>query len=141
MDSSPPSPSPLPPPEALRPEDERLYATLIHLSSLLWFFSLPGVLGALILWLLKRERSEFVDRHGKQAMNFQLTIFLVMAAVSLFAVLSVVLSFLGGFLFFLPLWGGVIALFVVQLVLGIQAAIVASRGEYYQYALCFQFFR
>ncbi len=32
----------------------------------------------LIFWTMNKDKSEFIDRHGKQAINFQLSIFLYM---------------------------------------------------------------
>src|SRR5689334_11614434 len=53
-----------PPPTHYAPtQDERTMAMLIWLLGLL-----SGWLGPLIIWLIKREQSKFIDFHGKQSL-------------------------------------------------------------------------
>src|SRR6266851_1035842 len=49
-------------------KDERSTAMLIHLLSIF-----TGFIGPLILWLMKRKESRFVDHHGKEALNLIIT--------------------------------------------------------------------
>ncbi len=51
--------------------DEKLLAALIYVTS---FFA--PVLGPLIIWLLKREESSFIDYHGKEYLNFMISYFI-----------------------------------------------------------------
>ena len=52
-------------------------ATLLQLSALTqYFFPLGNLIFPALLWSLKRNESEFVDYNGKQAINFQLSLFL-----------------------------------------------------------------
>ena len=52
-------------------------AALTHLSTLSKFiFPLGNFIMPLILWTLNKEKSDFIDKHGKQAINFQLSILL-----------------------------------------------------------------
>lgn len=51
--------------------DETVFAMLVHVLSLF-----TGVFGPLVIWLLKRDRSSFVDAHGREAINFQITLYL-----------------------------------------------------------------
>jgi uncharacterized Tic20 family protein len=108
--------------EVLHSQD-RTWGMLCHLSALAGYL-LPGgnFLGPLIVWLLKKEESAFVDHHGRESLNFQIsvTLYLVVAAVLSCAVIGFVL---------LP----VIAL--AALVLTIVASISASGGDEYQYPL------
>lgn len=61
--------------------DERSWAVLTHLSALLgYFFPFGGIIGPLIFWSIKKETSEFVNAHGRSAVNFHLTWTLVTAA-------------------------------------------------------------
>lgn len=46
-------------------DDERLFGMLIYLTSFFAAFFAP-----LIIWLIKREHSQFVDRIGKDYLNF-----------------------------------------------------------------------
>lgn len=53
---------------------ERNLSAIIHGSTLTRFFIPFGqFLLPLILWLSNRNQSEFVDYHGKQALNFQIS--------------------------------------------------------------------
>ncbi len=52
--------------------DDKLWALLAHLS----YFVL-GVFGPLIIWLVKRDDSEFVEDQAKEALNFQLSVVIV----------------------------------------------------------------
>ena len=102
--------------------DERTYALLLHLSP----FVAP-IFGPLIMWLIKRGESDFIDHHGKEAMNFGLT--MVIAVI-----VSVVLVFvLVGILLLL-------ALSAVGLIFPIIAAVAANRGERYRYPGVIRFF-
>ena len=148
----PANPTPTPPPPAgpqttpqgaaidQREKDSRLWATLCHLSALAgfvtlggsWFFApLVGLgffLGPLVVWLLKRHDVPFVDEQGKEAVNFQLTMFItfVIAAVLLIALIGFVL---------LP------ALAILDVVLLIIAAVKANDGEHYRYPFAIRFIK
>ena len=52
-------------------------ATFIHLSTFSRFIIPFGnFIGPIILWASNKEKSEFIDEHGKQAINFQISILL-----------------------------------------------------------------
>ena len=52
--------------------DERTWAALAHASTLLNFVvGMGGTIGAGLIWLIKREESEWVAFHGLQALVFQ----------------------------------------------------------------------
>ncbi len=53
-------------------DQERIYATWIHFSGL--FIPVGNFLIPMILWLLKRGESHYIDQQGREVMNFQLTI-------------------------------------------------------------------
>lgn len=100
-----------------------------HLSSLLtWFVGIPGIAGALTFWLLGKERSALVDDHGKEAINFQLTVLVALIGGSIAGVVT--LGF--GLLVIVPAWivGGILAL-----IWQIQGAMAASRGQSYRYPM------
>ena len=102
-------------------KDERTWSVVAHLSALCaLFIPLGHLLGPLVVWLIKRGEMPMVDRHGKEALNFQITVTLA--------------SFVCGLLFFVGI--GVILLFVLLVadaVLVIMAAMKASRGEAFSY--------
>ncbi|HVR73197.1 MAG TPA: DUF4870 domain-containing protein [Planctomycetota bacterium] len=136
------TPSPPAPPPPLRPEDERLLATLIHLCGLLWVLGIPGIVGVLLIWLLKRDQSAFVDHHGKEATNFQISLLVYGVAIAGVAVIGFVLTIvLVGFLLFIPAILASVALVILQVVTAILGAIEANRGGYYRYPLTIRFIR
>ena len=104
-------------------KDERTWSVVVHLSALSALIIPFGhVLGPLVIWLIKRADLPMVDRHGKEALNFQITV--------------TIASFLCGLLFFVGI--GLILLFVLLVadaVLVIMAAVKTSRGEAFRYPL------
>lgn len=111
-----------------RPDaDQRTWGMFCHLAALSAFFSGIGfVLGPLIVWLIKRDEMPFVDDQGKEALNFNITVFIVAAVLWLFALVTLGI----GLLIVVPLW---IVIGLVWLIVTIVAAIKANEGEYYRY--------
>ena len=109
--------------------DERMWAMLTHLSALTGLFTVIGSLAApLIVWQIQKDKSAFVDYHGKEAVNFNITM-AIAAGVS--------------FLLFLLLIGFVLVWLVgaVWLIFTIVAAIKANNGEYYRYPVTIRFIK
>ena len=101
---------------------ERNWGMVCHLSAFVGLIGVPfgNVLGPLVVWLLKRNDSPYVDAQGKESPNFQIS-------MTLYAIVSVILMFvLIGFVLF-PI------LMVAWLVLVIIASVRASSGELYHY--------
>jgi uncharacterized Tic20 family protein len=114
-----------PPPVMNGDKDARTMAMLAHLLGALF-----SVLGSLIIWLMKKDSSPFVDSQGKEAVNFQLTLLIAhVVAYILFAITC-------GFLFFLP-----IITALVQLIMGIIGAMQANNGVEYRYPFCIRFIK
>lgn len=109
--------------------DERTWSIVVHLSALsALFIPLGHLLGPLLIWLIKRGEMPMVDRHGKEALNFQITVTLA--------------SFLCGLLFFAGI--GLTLLFVLLVadaVLVIMAAVKTSRGEAFSYPFTWRLIR
>lgn len=95
--------------------DERTMAMLCHL---LGIFS--GFVGALVIWLIKKDESAFVDDQGKEALNFQIALVIAYSVSALLAFVCI------GFVF-------IIGLAVANIVFCIMGALAASRGELYRY--------
>ena len=54
--------------------DERRWSIVLHVSALAgMIFPFGNVIGPLVLWLIKKPESALVDRHGKAALNFQIS--------------------------------------------------------------------
>lgn len=95
--------------------DDRNLAMLAHLLGIV-----SGFIGALIIWLIKKDQSTFIDEQGKEALNFQIT---VMIGFAIAMVLTVIL--IGALL--------VPVLLIVNLVFCVLAAVAVSKGEHYKY--------
>ncbi|MCC6503888.1 MAG: DUF4870 domain-containing protein [Aquimonas sp.] len=127
----PPPPSPAAPPPAAPPpsdnglpsSEQRQWAMFAHLSALIGLIVPFGnVLGPLVIWLVQKDKMAFVDDQGKEALNFQITVF--GAAVISFFLMFILIGFL---LIFGVALGA--------LVLTIIAAIKANEGVAYRYPL------
>ncbi len=111
------------PPPSMSPADEKLWATLVHLGGL--FF---GFLAPLIGYLILKDRGPFVRAHTAAALNFQLTLLIVMVVGSILSIVIVGIFVL-------------IAAYVLNVVFCIIAAVKANRGEWYTYPLTIPFLR
>lgn len=125
--SSQQPPYQLPPIRPLPPQEERTWGMLCHLSALSAFVTgIGAILGPLIVWLIKKDQSAFVDAQGKESVNFQLSCLLYFIISGL-----LVLVLIG-----IPL---LIALSVFWLVEVIIASVAANNGTYHRYPLCIRF--
>src|ERR1700741_2943483 len=111
-----------PPVSPIASPSTRTWIVLCHASALLglFFHFLGHIFGPLIVWLPKRGESTEIDAHGKESLNFQLSM-LIYDAVAL------ILCFV---LIGIPI---LILLWIVNIVLIIVASIKASEGQLYRY--------
>ncbi len=105
-------------------KDEQNWAMFCHLAALSGFLIPFGnVIGPLIMWLIKKDTMPLVDRHGKEALNFQITVTIAM--------------FISFLLMFVLI--GIILVFVVglgALIMTIMATVKVSNGQLdYRYPL------
>ena len=140
---------------------EKSNSLLIHLSSLshyLFPFAFISILMPLILWQTMKNDSRFIDHHGKEAVNFNLS-FLLYQLLIIFllagSVIGVVLSGMAvdsgsseeilSILF--SSTGVIIAIVLIglfsilKIVFIILAAIKANNGELYRYPMTIRFIR
>jgi len=82
--------------------------------------------GPLILWLVKRDDSPEIDAHGKEALNFQISMLIYNVIAAVFCLVQV------GFVFLAILW-------VLNAVFVIIASIQASDGKFYRYPMTIRF--
>jgi len=146
---------------------EKNIATFTHLSSLTqYFIPFGNYIFPILIWTSKKDESEFVDFHGKQVLNFQLslllyslTLIMIAAPIFIFTVFSNI-SFNSmmnhhDFVFSDFDFGNNIGLITVGMIavllfgllkvaeffLIIYAAIKTSNGEKYQYPLTIPFIK
>jgi uncharacterized Tic20 family protein len=94
---------------------------LCHLLGLFTSF-----IGPLIIWLMKKESSKFIDEQGKEALNFQIT-----------AMLATFCCFIGFCL--APLLIATVQ--ITRIVFSIIASVKSSSGELYRYPVTFRFIK
>jgi uncharacterized Tic20 family protein len=127
-----PSPPPVPPESAeLVPlnADAKNFAMLCHLISLLGPVTGVGhIIGPLVVWLWKRDEHPFIDEHGKESLNFQIS-------MSIYILITFALWC---FLIGIPL---TLLLGVADIVLAIIAGLKAANGEMYRYPMTFRFLK
>ncbi|MEM7622616.1 MAG: DUF4870 domain-containing protein [Planctomycetota bacterium] len=114
-------------------EADRTYAMLLHLS-LLVHLVLPviAIIVPLVMWKSREDRSPFVDDHGREVVNFQITMVLYSVLLPAIATVIVALTCGVGFIL-LPIAVAVpYVLGVVGMILG---AIASNRGEYFRYPM------
>lgn len=104
-------------------KEDKTMGMLIYLLSLF-----TAIIGPLIIWLLKKEESEFIDFHGKEYFNF----FISYSIYSIVA--SVLMLVLIGFIL-LPI------IAVMFFVFTIIAIFKAYNGEYYRFPLIIHFLK
>lgn len=109
--------------------DESTWAILCHASSFASFvIPFGGILGPLIVWLMKRHEYPLVDEQGKESLNFQIT-------MALYSIISLVLILiLIGILLLVAIW-------VLSIILTIVAIVKTSQGEHYRYPLSIRFIK
>ncbi len=86
------------------------------------------LIGPLILWLIKKDESAYLDALGRETINFQLTMLILYAVCGVLTVIVI-----GALL--TPL----VSLF--NLVMIIVAAVKAYEGIIYRYPFCLRFLR
>ncbi|MBT8331385.1 MAG: DUF4870 domain-containing protein [Deltaproteobacteria bacterium] len=84
---------------------------------------LGNFIGPFVVWQLKKNESEFVADQAKEALNFQISLFIYMM-ISAILILIVIGIFL---IFGLMLFG---------LIMVIVAGVKANQGEFYRYPMC-----
>src|SRR5213592_5324422 len=78
----------------------RTWCILAHATALVGFLvPIAGhIVGPLIVWLAKREDSPEIDAHGKESLNFQISMLIYNAIAAVFCLVLI------GFFFLAVLW-------------------------------------
>ena len=117
--------------------DERTWAILAHLSTLVGNFVSAGLLGwvgPLVIYLIYRDKSPFVRNASAGALNFAINLFvysliawffLILGSFLLVLIVPIVFILIGAIMF--------LAISVGAIVVPIIAALKANNGEAYTY--------
>jgi uncharacterized Tic20 family protein len=139
-------------------------ATFIHLSTFSRFvIPFGNFIGPIVLWAANKDKSDFIDQHGKQAINFQISVLLyaiIIGTISVpFFIFKVfrnmdVIDFNGFNSFHINLdqpspllyiGGGLGAIaviaFIIELALIVKASLSARDGQAYKYPFTINFLK
>ncbi len=97
--------------------NDKNIVTITHLGGILFSF-----VPSLVVWLLKKDDSEYIAAQAKEALNFQITLLLAQF------IAYILVFILVGFLLLGIIW-------IFNIVFCIIAAISSSKGEHYRYPL------
>lgn len=100
--------------------EDRMLAAVLYVVSLF-----APIIGPLIIWLLKKDDSAFIDYHGREYFNFFIS-------YTVYSVISGILVFLLVGIFLLWILG------IMALVFTIIAAVKAYEGNEYRFPLVFR---
>ncbi|USN99848.1 MAG: DUF4870 domain-containing protein [Phycisphaeraceae bacterium] len=107
--------------------DERTWATFVHLSILAHtVISGFAIILTIVLWMMKKNESAYIADHGREAINFQISLLIYMLVAGAFSFVLVGIPFL-------------ILIPVLGLVGMIMGAIAANRGELFRYPMTIRF--
>jgi uncharacterized Tic20 family protein len=109
----------------------RMWNMFCHLSALAGcILPFGNFLGPILVWQMKKDEFPSVIIHGKAALNFQITLFILTLILGLLAAVMLVLTLGLAIFLFIPV---IVILAVVSLVFPILAAVKANNGEDYKY--------
>lgn len=127
---------------------ENAYGFLIHISVLLGFLHvILGFLVPVILWALNRDKSQFVDQHGKSVLNWLFSFVLYLMLSFLFMMLlgrTMHMSMNFSFNILSPVsmfsrFSLIPILMVLNIIFVVIGAIKASSGKLWRYPLSIRF--
>ena len=100
--------------------EERMLAAILYVVSL--FFP---IIGPLVIWLLKKDESSFINYHGREYFNFFIsyTVYSVISGILIFLIVGIILLWILG---------------ILALVFTIIAAVKAYEGNEYRFPLIFR---
>lgn len=99
-------------PDYIPTSDEKTLAILSHILTLV-----APILAPLIIYLVKKNESRFVEWHAKESLNFQITVAIIVIILFI-TVIGILFAWIVG---------------IISLVLVIVATIRASEGKLYRY--------
>ncbi|MEM7697405.1 MAG: DUF4870 domain-containing protein [Verrucomicrobiota bacterium] len=118
---------------SLAESDEKMMGLLAHILGIFASF-----VGPLIIWLIKKDQSPFVDDQGKEALNFQITIaiayvvfFILTAVVQIIPVVGAIIGCVGAI--------ALLAVGILMIVYAIIGGMKANEGVAYRYPFAFRF--
>ncbi|MEY4446542.1 MAG: hypothetical protein RL444_1655 [Verrucomicrobiota bacterium] len=106
------------PADPIPTQDEKNLALIMHVLSLVGF----SLIGPLIVWLIKKDESAFIDKQGRELLNFQISLLI-------YVLICIPLCFI---LIGIPM---LFAVGIASLILTIIGLIRATEGKIYRFPL------
>ena len=113
-------------------KDARMWAMFCHLAGLAGLIPIMPAFGSiiapLIIWQIKKNEFPFVDEQGKEAVNFQISMFIYSVICIPFVFICIGIIML-------------VAIGIVDIIFLLIAAVKANNGEHYRYPICCRFIK
>ena len=106
---------------------ENSYLLLMHLSQFL-MFTFIGFIVPIIMWILNKDNSTKVDMHGKNIINFMISMFVYFSVAGILCIILIGVPVL-------------IILGTLAFIFIIIATLKAGNGEYWEYPLSIKFLK
>lgn len=107
----------------------KTYCMLMHLSQFAgYIIPFGGLIMPIVMWTTNKDQSEVIDQHGKNIVNW-------MISLIIYAVIGGVLAFIIVGIFVL------IAVGICSIIFTIMGAVKASNNEIYKYPLTIDFIK
>jgi len=103
--------------------EERNYSVFMHLSPFLGVVFQPLFIAPLVLWLVRKDHSVFNDDHGREVLNFMISVLMLTIILAITVI---------GILLIPVVW-------IVGIVNMVRGAIAAGNGEYFRYPMTWRF--
>jgi len=100
---------------------------ICHAGALTGFLiPLGSVIVPAVVWSMKKDGSALVDQHGKESLNFQLSLLLYYFGAGVLCIILIGLPLL-------------FALFLIQVISIIKATMMADNGQFFRYPITIRF--
>ena len=111
----------------MKQKDSRMWSMFCHLSTLLGLVvPLGNIFGPLLIWQIKKDEFPETIHHGKEALNFQISMTIYLIVSGILVLLLIGIAFL-------------IILGILDIVFTIIAAVKANEGVRYRYPMTIRF--
>lgn len=121
-------------------KQERNWSVALYLSAFLnWLVPFFGFIAPLVIWLFKKEDSDFINAQGKEVLNFQITYF-----IAYLVLIGLSLNFM---LLFNPMDIGILfcvilfSLIIIKTIYLIVGAVKVQQGVNYQVPYILRFIK
>jgi len=112
-------------------KQERMWAMFCHLSALvnlIVWIPCANILGPPVIWLIKKNEMPLVEKEGKEALNFQIS-------MTIYGAVAFILTFV---IIGIPL---LILLALANVILVIIASVKVNNGEEFKYPITIRFLK